>query len=80
MRPVYNWIDGETFDELIKEYDILYEGNLINIIRKLEKFLKNIEINDTFIKENDLKTKFDELHKKIKRGLPFNSSLYITEN
>ena len=76
--PILNWIDDETFDELIKECNTLYEGDLITIIRKLNEFLENIESSGEYIKDNELKNKLDIIQTKIKRGLPFISSFYLT--
>ena len=78
--PIINWIDDETFDELIKECNnTLYEGDLITIIRKLNEFLENIESSGEYIKDNELKNKLDIIQTKIKRGLPFISSFYLTK-
>ena len=75
MMPIYKWIDDETFDELIKEYDTLYEGNLIEIIRKIDEYSENIIANLESIKDNEQAEKFKILKKKMKHGLPFNSRI-----
>ena len=77
MMPIYKWISGDEFSKLIKEYYTLYEGNLIRIIRRVEEFTKNFETSVEHVGDYNLKKKLGEMHEKIKRGLPFASSLYL---
>ena len=77
MMPMYKWISGVEFNKLIREYITLYEGNLIRIIRRIEEFTKNFEASVEHVGDNNLKQKLEEMQVKIKRGLPFASSLYL---
>lgn len=80
MLPIYKWINGYSFSELIKEYYTLYEGSLIRIIRRVEEFSKSFVISAQNIGDSSLQNKLEEMESKIKRGLPFTASLYLEEN
>ena len=77
MLPMYKWVNGISFADLIKEYYTLYEGSIIRVIRRVEEFSKNFVICAQHIGDNNLKNKLQELENKIKRGLPFTASLYL---
>jgi ATP-dependent RNA helicase DOB1 len=80
MMPIYKWISGAKFSDLMKEFYKLYEGSLIRIIRRVEEFTKNFETSVEHIGDNNLKKKLGEMQEKIKRDLPFASSLYLESN
>ena len=44
MLPMYKWIQGMSFSDLIKEFYSLYEGSLIRVIRRIEEFSKNFVV------------------------------------
>ena len=77
MMPMYKWISGYKFDKLIAEYYTLYEGSLIRVIRRVEEFTKSFETSVEYIGDYNLKKKLEEMEEKIKRDLPFASSLYL---
>ena len=77
MMPIYKWISGYKFDKLIAEYYTLYEGSLIRVIRRVEEFSKSFETSVEHIGDYNLKKKLEEMEEKIKRDLPFASSLYL---
>ena len=79
MLPMYKWINGYSFSDLIKEYYTLYEGSLIRVIRRVEEFSKSFIISAQNIGDNNLQSKLEEMESKIKRGLPFTASLYLEE-
>ena len=80
MMPIYKWISGAKFSDLMKEFYKLYEGSLIRIIRRIEEFTKNFETSVEHIGDYNLKKKLGEMQEKIKRDLPFASSLYLESN
>ena len=77
MLPIYKWINGISFSDLIKEFDKFYEGSLIRVIRRIEEFTKNFVVTAQHIGDNNLQKKLEEMGNKIKRGLPFTASLYL---
>ena len=77
MLPIYKWINGMSFSDLIKEFDKLYEGSLIRVIRRVEEFTKNFVVTAQHIGDIHLQKKLEEMGNKIKRGLPFTASLYL---
>ena len=77
MLPIYKWINGISFSELIKEFYTLYEGSLIRVIRRVEEFSKSFVISAQNIGDNNLQNKLEQMEDKIKRGLPFTASLYL---
>ena len=77
MMPIYKWISGISFANLIKEFETLYEGSLIRVIRRIEEFSKSFIISAQTIGDNNLQNKLEQMESKIKRGLPFTASLYL---
>ena len=77
MMPMYKWISGYKFDKLIAEYYTLYEGSLIRVIRRVEEFSKSFVTSVEHLGDYNLKKKLEEMEEKIKRDLPFASSLYL---
>ena len=77
MLPMYKWIKGYGFGELLKEYYTLYEGSIIRVIRRIAEFVKSFIICAQNIGDNNLQKKLEDMEEKIKRGLPFTASLYL---
>ena len=77
MLPMYKWVNGISFSELIKEYYTLYEGSLIRVIRRVEEFSKSFITSAQNIGDNNLQSKLEQMENKMKRGLPFTASLYL---
>ena len=77
MLPIYKWINGISFADLIKEFNTLYEGSLIRVIRRIEEFSKSFVLSAQKIGDNNMKNKLEKMESTIKRGLPFTSSLYL---
>ena len=77
MLPIYKWINGISFADLIKEFNTLYEGSIIRVIRRIEEFSKSFVLSAQNIGDNNLKNKLEQMESKIKRGLPFTASLYL---
>ena len=77
MLPMYKWINGISFSDLIKEYYSLYEGSLIRVIRRVEEFSKSFITSAQNIGDNNLQNKLEQMENKMKRGLPFTASLYL---
>ena len=77
MLPMYKWINGISFSELIKEYYTLYEGSLIRVIRRVEEFSKSFITSAQNIGDNNFQNKLEQMENKMKRGLPFTASLYL---
>ena len=77
MMPIYKWVNGISFSDLIKEFNTLYEGSLIRVIRRIEEFSKSFVLSAQTIGDNNLQNKLVQMENKIKRGLPFTASLYL---
>ena len=81
MKSVLYWINGEkTFGEICDEkISDIYEGSFVRTIRRLDELIKELILCADFLGNNNLKEKLENLSKKIKRGIPFTASLYLSE-
>ena len=75
------WFKGEkSFADISNEAKDVYCGNLVRNIRRLDELLKELSVSANLISNLDLKNKFENISKKIKRGIPFTASLYLEES
>jgi len=77
MMPVlYHWASGAKFVDLCKMTDA-FEGSIIRLIRREEEVLRQLSSASYAIGNHELREKFDEVSKKIKRDIVFAASLYL---
>ena len=75
------WFQGEkSFAEISNEAKDVYCGSLVRNIRRLDELLKELCDCAILLTNLDLKKKFENISIKIRRGIPFTSSLYLEEN
>ena len=81
MKSILYWINGEkTFAEICDEkISDIYEGSLVRTIRRLDELIKELILCADLLGNNNLKEKLENISKKIKRGIPFTASLYLSE-
>ena len=81
MKSILYWINGEkTFAEICDDkISDIYEGSLVRTIRRLDELIKELILCVDLIGNNNLKEKLENVSKKIKRGIPFTASLYLSE-
>jgi len=81
MKSILYWINGEkTFAEICDDkISDIYEGSLVRTIRRLDELIKELILCVDLIGNNNLKEKLENISKKIKRGIPFTASLYLSE-
>ena len=81
MKSILYWINGDkTFAEICDEkISDIYEGSLVRTIRRLDELIKELIQCTDLLGNNNLKEKLQNISKKIKRGIPFTASLYLTE-
>ncbi len=82
MKSILFWINGEkTFGEICDEkISDVYEGSLVRTIRRLDELIKELILCADLLGNNNLKEKLENISKKIKRGIPFTASLYLSED
>ena len=80
MKNILYWINGDkTFGEICDEKNSeIYGGSMVRCIRRLDELLKELILCADMIGNNQLKEKFENISKKIRRGIPFSASLYLS--
>ena len=81
MKNILYWITGEkTFAEICDEkISDMYEGSFVRTIRRLDELIKELIFCSDMLGNSNLKEKLENISKKIKRGIPFTASLYLSE-
>merc|ERR1711957_844525 len=77
MELTLMWCEGCNFKELCDEARDIYEGTIVRAFRRLDELLSQMIDCAKFIGNNDLRTKFMEAQKGLKRGIVFTASLYL---
>ncbi len=77
MELVYKWCQGAKFKEICEMATDIYEGTIIRGFRRLDELLSQLTDCCKIIGNMDLKQKFEEAQKNLKRGIVFTASLYI---
>lgn len=77
IEITYKWCEGATFGEICKLTDT-YEGSIIRCFRRLEELLRELANCARVIDNPDLQAKFNQASEKLKRGIVFAASLYIS--
>ena len=82
MKNILYWINNEkTFGEICDEKNSeIYGGSMVRCIRRLDELIKELIICADMIGNNQLKEKFENISKKIRRGIPFSASLYLSND
>ena len=80
MKNILFWINGDkTFGEICDEKNSeIYGGSMVRCIRRMDELIKELVICADMIGNNKLKEKFEIINKKIRRGIPFTASLYLS--
>ena len=80
MKNIFFWINGEkTFGEICDEKNSeIYGGSMVRCIRRLDELIKELILCADMIGNSQLKEKFENISKKIRRGIPFTASLYLS--
>ncbi len=75
MRVVYHWCKGESFSHVCSLSDV-FEGSVVRCLRRLEELMRQLISAARSIGNTELEEKFEAGSAKLKRGIPFHSSLY----
>jgi ATP-dependent RNA helicase DOB1 len=73
----YAWCQGQKFIEICKISDV-FEGSIIRSLRRLDELLRQLATASLSIGNHELVTLFTEGANKIRRGVVFAASLYIS--
>lgn len=78
MELVLAWANGGKFWEICALANA-FEGTIIRIIRRLDELIKQVGECSQLIGNSKLKEKLDSASAKIKRGIVFAASLYLSD-
>ncbi|WKX94370.1 hypothetical protein Q1695_011546 [Nippostrongylus brasiliensis] len=76
MDVVYQWVNGASFAEVMKNTDI-FEGSIIRCLRRLEEVLREMVNAAKSMQNQELEQKFEDARTRIKRDIVFAASLYL---
>lgn len=76
MSVVYHWMKGRRFEEVCQLTE-LFEGSVIRCFRRLEELLRQLIGAVKAIGNTELADKFEKGSQVLKRGIAFQSSLYV---
>ena len=77
MEITYKWCSGTKFKEICEIAGDIYEGTIIRAFRRLDELLQQMTEACKIIGNMELKAKFEESQKGLKRGIVFTASLYL---
>jgi len=77
MELTMMWCGGASFKEVSDEARDIYEGTIIRAFRRLDELISQLIESSKIIGNVDLRKKFEESQKNLKRGIVFTASLYL---
>lgn len=77
MEITYKWCQGAKFIEICEISEQIYEGTIIRCFRRLDELINQMVEAAKVIGNDDLRDKFTESQKNLKRGIVFAASLYL---
>ena len=77
MELTYKWCGGAKFKEICEMADDIYEGTIIRALRRLDELMSQFVEASKVIGNMELKEKFENAQKQLKRGIVFTASLYL---
>ena len=83
MVPVYNWSNGATFPQIMKDYNktcqnpSIQEGVMVRLILQSHDLLKDLSSAASVMGSHELRSKFESACESIKRDIVFTNSLYL---
>jgi ATP-dependent RNA helicase DOB1 len=78
MEITLRWCQGAKFTEICEISDNnIYEGTIIRALRRLDELISQLVEAAKIIGNNELRDKFMESQKHLKRGIVFTASLYL---
>ena len=77
MELTMLWCGGCKFKELCDEARDIYEGTIIRAFRRLDELIAQLIESAKIIGNTDLRNKFEDAQKNLKRGIVFTASLYL---
>ena len=77
MELTMLWCSGATFKEVCDEARDIFEGTIIRAFRRLDELISQMIESAKIIGNQDLRNKFEESQKNLKRGIVFTASLYL---
>ena len=77
MELVHRWCNGAKFKEICEMAQDIYEGTIVRGFRRLDELLSQLTDAAKIIGNMELKQKFEDAQKSLKRGIVFTASLYL---
>ena len=77
MELTLMWCQGAKFKQVCDEAQDIYEGTIIRAFRRLDELISQLIEAAKIIGNQDLKKKFEDAQKNLKRGIVFTASLYL---
>ena len=77
MELTMLWCGGASFKEVCDEARDIYEGTIIRAFRRLDELIAQLIESAKIIGNVDLRRKFEDSQKNLKRGIVFTASLYL---
>lgn len=77
MEVTYKWCQGSKFTEIVEASEGIFEGTIIRCLRRLDELISQMVESAKVIGNNDLRDRFMESQKNLKRGIVFAASLYL---
>lgn len=77
MELTMQWCGGASFKEVTEEARDIFEGTIVRAFRRLDELIAQLVQAAKIIGNQDLKNKFEEAQKNLKRGIVFTASLYL---
>jgi len=77
MELTLMWCQGSKFREVCEEARDIYEGTIVRAFRRLDELISQLTESSKIIGNQDLKEKFEDAQKNLKRGIVFTASLYL---
>jgi len=77
MELTMMWCNGSSFKDVCDEARDIYEGTIVRAFRRLDELISQLIECAKIIGNVELRKRFEDAQKNLKRGIVFTASLYL---
>ncbi|OAF68079.1 hypothetical protein A3Q56_04178 [Intoshia linei] len=76
MEPMYQWSDGNSFENIMENCQNINEGHMVRSVQRLDELIRSIITSLQLVDDHVMCKKMQECSTSIHRNIVFASSLY----